>query len=60
MHMDGTVALAKRPSFSQWVGGTEVMHGLALILLGVIYGIRIFGWIADALRNPQGVADLVN
>jgi hypothetical protein len=59
MQIDHTDDSVNLPSFSQLIRGVGALLGLTMILLGVLYGIRIFGWIADALQNPQEFSDLV-
>ncbi|WFB37591.1 hypothetical protein P3T73_07440 [Kiritimatiellota bacterium B12222] len=49
----------KLPSASQWVRGLSALTGLTMMLVGVVYAIRLFGWIVEGLRSPEKVTDLI-
>ena len=49
----------KLPSASQWVRGLGALIGLVMMVIGVVYSVRIFGWISEGLREPEKVSDLV-
>lgn len=49
----------KFPSASQWVRGFGAVIGLTMMILGVLYSVRIFGWIVEGLRHPEKLSDVV-
>ncbi|MDF3128920.1 hypothetical protein P0Y35_06910 [Kiritimatiellaeota bacterium B1221] len=55
--MDDSVTL---PSFSQWVRGCGALLGLSMMVLGVVYSIRIFGWIVEGLKNPEVMGGILS
>lgn len=47
------------PSFSQFIRGVGALLGLGMVILGVIYTTRIFGWVSAALQNPESIEGLI-
>ncbi len=60
MQMEDMDDSVKLPSFSQWVRGCGALLGLTMMILGVVYSIRIFGWIAEGLRNPEAMGGIIS
>lgn len=49
----------KMPSIAQCVRGLGALIGMTMMIFGVVYAVRIFGWIVQGLQNPEKVSDLV-